>query len=209
MAANESRVVLEYPFKGYSPPDHPLEDFGVACRVTSAAGVGKISSTGDLSGMRAELEERGFERHGAEMLDRYVAGNRYDPKWREVWVRDRAEEASVERPKSLGGNLLGYSPQVQKRLEASRAAARCHNPTIARTGDRAIVYRPRWAGRRVGKLFAQDMAASLPQFAFNPKKDRWEAPLDQLPVACDAFKPHVNLSDGARKYLEEVGCDAV
>ena len=148
-----------------------------------------------------------FEKSGVTQVKSHRPGGRYDPLWREVWVKEEPEEEPEEEsgPRSSGYNLHGYSLEVQKRIEASQARSRSYRPWIKRTGSLAIVYRPRLSGRRTSTLFAQNMAANLPQFQFNAKKDRWEAPLEEIEVAYEALRPHVVLSRGVQEYLAEGG----
>ncbi len=82
MRNRASRVVIEYYFRAYSPPDD-LEAFHARdCRITHA----DIPLTGDnLSDIRVDLQARGFEMHGARQT-RIRRGGRYNPTWREVWV---------------------------------------------------------------------------------------------------------------------------
>ena len=192
---------MQYRFRGYTPPDE-LEAFGVQVNVTHV-GDDQVPTSEDLSEMRTALEENGFKRDGATQLKTH-RGGRYEPLWREVWVREEPEEEPEKesRPRSSSYGLHGYSLEVQKRLETSSGPSG-HFPFIARTQHLVIVRRPRWSGSRVGKLMAQDMTANLPQFRFNSRKNRWEAPLEELEKAYEHFKPHVVLSRGVQEYLAE------
>ena len=78
------QVVVEYRFRAYSPPDDLEAFLADDCRVTYA----DAPVTGaDLTDVRAALEERGFELHGAHPIETRWAGC-YNPTWREVWVSD-------------------------------------------------------------------------------------------------------------------------
>ena len=80
------RVVIEYEHRSYSPcPDDPLEAWLIDCLVTHADVAVPITS-GRLQDVRGELEDRGFQKHGAHPLKMHGYG-RYCPTWREVWVR--------------------------------------------------------------------------------------------------------------------------
>ena len=94
----------------------------------------------------------------------------------------------------------------EKNKQEARNRARSYYPLLARTTTQAIVQRPS-GGRRTRVYFADTMRRILPQFKFNPERDRWEAPLDQLPAAYTALASitsdsYVNLSSGARECLE-------
>jgi hypothetical protein len=78
-------VVIEYRFRGYSPPEDPLDAWLVDCHVTRAD-VPMGSLDGTLMAVRSELEELGFALHGAQPIQGRRAG-RFDPLWREVWVQ--------------------------------------------------------------------------------------------------------------------------
>lgn len=76
------RVVVEYRFRAYSPPDGLEALLADNCRVTYADA--PVTGT-NLADVRADLEQRGFELYGAHPIKTHWAG-RYNPTWREVWV---------------------------------------------------------------------------------------------------------------------------
>ena len=76
------RVVIEYEFLGYTPPDD-AEAFYVDAVVTHTD-VSQLVG-GNLMFVRQELAERDFAQHGARQIRRQSYG-RYYPRWREVWV---------------------------------------------------------------------------------------------------------------------------
>jgi hypothetical protein len=201
--AEKRNVVLEYHFRG-SPPDF-LGAFGTPCQVTHADVA--IKPGADLLDTREILQHEGFEMQGTELLESHNKSDRLDPVWREVWSKDQAAvETEQKPPQPLGGNLHSLSPRAQKAVETAKARDTSYRASLARTGDKAIVRRPRLIGYKTRQLFAQAMAANLPQFTFNQQRDWWEAPLDQLPAAYEEFKDfHANVSDGAREYLQEAG----
>lgn len=74
--------MVEYRFRAYSPPDDLEALLADDCRVTYADA--PVTGT-NLADVRAALQERGFELHGAHPTRTHWAG-RYNPTWREVWV---------------------------------------------------------------------------------------------------------------------------
>jgi hypothetical protein len=79
------RVVIEYRYRGYTPPDLGFGEALRADEVNVTFSTVPAPPQGDLYDVRFELEDDGFEYHGAQVIDR---GSRfYDPKWREVWQR--------------------------------------------------------------------------------------------------------------------------
>ena len=77
------RVVLEYEFLGYTPPeDH--EAHGLEFRVTHTPR--PLPQALGLFDMRFTLEGEGFKRHGAHSIRTRNFG-RFYPTWREVWVQ--------------------------------------------------------------------------------------------------------------------------
>ena len=87
------RVVVEYRFRAYSPPDDLEALLTDDCRVTYADA--PVTGT-NLADVRADLEERGFELHGAHPIKTHWAG-RYSPTWREVWVSNGGRDSEQRR----------------------------------------------------------------------------------------------------------------
>lgn len=79
------RIVIEYEFKGYSPPDDE-EAFYVDATITySNANLHIIGGDTNLQAIREALGEDAFYLHGAHQLETHHRG-RYCPRWREVWA---------------------------------------------------------------------------------------------------------------------------
>ena len=100
--------------------------------------------------------------------------------------------------------MYSLSPEAEKAQQAGAARARAYWPRLARTSSLAVILRPLSGGRRYHRQFAQGVARALPQFKFNGKANRWEAPLDELEAAYKTLAPTVNVSPGALEILPEV-----
>ena len=76
-------------------------------------------------------------------------------------------------------------------------------PGLLRTKSRAIVTRPECGSRVQRNAFAVGMATDFPQFVFNPEKNWWEGPLQDLGLMWEEFDHRMRLSRGAREWLDE------
>jgi len=82
MKRTVKRVVLEYEFIAYHPPEDLFEAMGVGYAVRFAR---EPVQGGDLSEAREDLTYKGYTLHGVQMLKPRARG-RYAPTWREVWT---------------------------------------------------------------------------------------------------------------------------
>ena len=101
-------------------------------------------------------------------------------------------------------NWASLSPEAEK---AARESAGMSNLwasrlscDLARTQDLAILAWPSYGGKPHRAKVRRWIAEHLPQFQFNNKLNRFEAPLDQIAAAADLLPEH-NVSQGAREYL--------
>ena len=85
MAEEAKRVVLEYEFVAYHPPEDFFEAMGIGYTVRFA---GVPVQGDDLSEAREDLADKGYALHGAQMLKSRARG-RYAPTWREGGERRR------------------------------------------------------------------------------------------------------------------------
>ena len=101
-------------------------------------------------------------------------------------------------------NWTGLSPEAEKAAEQSHAMSNVWasrlSCQVARTQDMAILLWPDYGGRDHRANVRRWITQHLPAFTFNPKLNRFEAPLDQLQAAADLVPDH-NVSQGARQYL--------
>jgi hypothetical protein len=105
--------------------------------------------------------------------------------------------------------MYDLSPEAAKAVAAGRARsalrAMALSPRLARTATLAVILRPAYGGKRHQVAVATWVRATLPAFRFNAKANRWEAPIDALAAAVEAFTakglPAVNMSAGAREFL--------
>jgi hypothetical protein len=106
--------------------------------------------------------------------------------------------------------MYDLSPEAAKAVAAGRARSALRamdlSPRLARTATLAVILRPVYGGRRHHVAVAAWTRATLPAFRFNAKANRWEAPIDALVAAVEAFEakglPAGNVSAGVREYLE-------
>jgi hypothetical protein len=109
--------------------------------------------------------------------------------------------------------LNDLSPEAARAVRESAARhrlyARAHRVTLARNATRAIIIRPSWDGKQHQREVADWIKANLPNYTFRSERNWWEGPLELLPDTYEKLKQHdmVTLSDGAQRYLEEVGTD--
>ena len=101
-------------------------------------------------------------------------------------------------------NWTGLSPEAEKAVANSRGMSRVWasrlSCQVARTHDVAILLWPDYGGRDHRAHVRRWITEHLPAFKFNNKRNRFEAPLDQLHAAA-ALVPDRNVSQGARDYL--------
>ena len=160
-------------------------------RVTYADGA--TQPQGDsLTDIREALEDAGYEQQELILPTRTHNGGRYNPTWREVWVREIEEYVP----------LHALSPEARKaQLQAEGKMRECR-PWLKRTSEKAIVQRPTLGDRRHQRVFTSWMKVNLPGFRFNSKRNWWEADLTDLPTAYETLKTDgVNVSNGVRACL--------
>ena len=103
---------------------------------------------------------------------------------------------------------MWLSVEAEKAQQEGRDRAKGFAPTLARTATSAVILRPRaYRGGPAARDFAKWVKVTLPQFAFDAKKDCWLAPLDQLSKAHAALTDRgafCNVTDGARQELDRI-----
>jgi len=79
------------------------------------------------------------------------------------------------------------------------------SPRLARTATCTVILRPEFGGRQRRAAWAAWIGRNLPEFKFDRRLNRWQAPLDALAHAAEALLaegvPDCNLSDGVLEVL--------
>ena len=83
MLARVRRVVLEYDYQAYSPPDDSAAGI-VGCQVACSKGLPVAGRGLNLADVRAQLADMGLTRKGAK-IKRMYRHRQFNPRWREVW----------------------------------------------------------------------------------------------------------------------------
>lgn len=195
MATREMHVVVEYPWKAYGPPADWWDATKVSeCRVTHVDGALQVEGQ-TLAEIRDVLENAGFAQQELVQPVKTHRARRWEPTWREVWARREEIEENV--------SMSWLSPEAEKAQREAAGRRRGWWPWLQRTESKAIVQRPWLGGRRRQRAFADWMRANLPAFTFDTRRNYWAAPLEELARAYEVLSPDgVNVSDGARAYLE-------
>ena len=90
MSEQLSRVVIEYRFAGYTPPED-TEAWCVFCSIPHTDVPLRKRFDVSLLDVRGVLEQLGFTQHGVEQLrgkKNTYRHDRYEPTWREVWTTE-------------------------------------------------------------------------------------------------------------------------
>jgi hypothetical protein len=105
-------------------------------------------------------------------------------------------------------DLSPAAARAQREGDARRRIyARSLRCTLARNATRAIIMRPANRNREHQLAAYEWIKANLPAFEYDAARGWWVGPLEALPDAWKKLKEFdmVALSDGAQRYLEEVG----
>lgn len=143
-----STAVIEYQWKGYTPPDDS-QAWSIEAQITHAAEV--ITSTGKklLSDLREELEDLGLRKTGACIATKYSQpGRGWSPIWREIWGGEKEMEMRDDEKHYRQQASAGRTSIYWQRANAKRARAmKPHEKRLALLAANAEQRYPELNGR--------------------------------------------------------------
>jgi hypothetical protein len=140
-------AVIEYQWKGYTPPSDS-QAWNIEAQVTHAEQVA-VSGKALLSNFRQALEDLGLRKAGAfAVTKRSGASSRWLPKWREVWrMEETMSELSPEAQKAQRASANRQARQWRQANARRARAMKPHEARIMRLAANAEKKYPELAGR--------------------------------------------------------------